>query len=140
MRYLFVRAGLLAVVFTASSISAHAQYRYPGGYGGWGGWGGGETVQGSVARGMGVYAGDRQYLQRANRTARTRSVRRCPCRPNWLPHIALAITRRNAANEMKHMARRKNDVNETAEKTYSRLHDNPSPGDIHRGDALNVVL
>jgi len=29
---------------------------------------------------------------------------------------------------------------ETAESTYKRLHDNPTPHDVHTGDALNIVL
>ena len=36
--------------------------------------------------------------------------------------------------------RQQGTVNETADATYNRLHDNPAPRDIHSGDALNIVL
>ena len=32
------------------------------------------------------------------------------------------------------------EFSETGEKIYNRVHDNPSPHDVHTGDALNVVL
>ena len=54
---------LPAVMLAVPVCPARAQYRYPGGYGGWGGWGGGgSTVQGSVARGMGVYAASKHAV------------------------------------------------------------------------------
>lgn len=137
MRHLIARTGLLAVVVAVSSVSAQAQYVYPGGYGGWGGWGGGgATVGGNAARGMGVYAAGAGAYNVQTAQARSINANTAMQANDYM----YAITRRNAANEMQHMARRKNDVNETAEKTYSRLHDNPDAGDIHRGDALNVVL
>src|SRR5262249_3829406 len=67
-----VRRGVLWAVMLTSALvvqggGASAQYGYPVGYGayGWGGWGGGgETVQGSIARGLGVFAaGAGQYNQ-----------------------------------------------------------------------------
>src|SRR4051794_25858537 len=58
--------GAIALVLALASGSARAQPIYGGGYGGyWGagyGGGGGQTVQGSVAQGMGMYAmGAGQY-------------------------------------------------------------------------------
>lgn len=137
MRCLIMRTSFVVVVVIASSASAHAQYRYPPGYAGWGGWGGGaSTVQGDAARGMGAFAAGAGAYNVQTAQARSINANTAMQANDYM----YAITRRNAANEMQHMARRKNDVNETAAKTYSRLHDNPSPSDIHRGDALNVVL
>jgi hypothetical protein len=46
----------------------------------------------------------------------------------------------NARNEAIRLNKRQGKVNETADATYKRLHDNPDPHDVHTGDALNVVL
>ena len=136
MRNFLVRTAILAIVAALPGVSAHAQYTYPGGYGGWGGWGGGSTVQGDMARGMGVYAAGAGAYNVQTAQARSMNANTAMQANNYM----YEITRRNAANEMAHMARRKNDVNETAETTYRRLHDNPDSHDIHSGSALNVVL
>jgi hypothetical protein len=41
---------------------------------------------------------------------------------------------------MARLNKRQQNVNETADATYQRLHDNPQPRDVHTGDALNIVL
>ena len=51
-----------------------------------------------------------------------------------------AVNKQNSANEVARLNQRQKKVNETADATYRRLHDNPDPNDIHTGDALNVVL
>jgi len=51
-----------------------------------------------------------------------------------------AINKRNQAEEVKLLNRRQKNVNEAADATYRRLHDNPSSYDIRSGSALNVVL
>ena len=50
------------------------------------------------------------------------------------------VNQQNAKNEMLRLSRRRGAVNEAAEDTYKRLHDNPDAYDIHTGSALNVVL
>jgi hypothetical protein len=44
------------------------------------------------------------------------------------------------ARQYRRMAQRQDRVRETAAATYARLRDNPERADIHRGDALNVIL
>ncbi len=66
VRRLFVMLAVVAVPGT----SAHAQFFYPGGYGGWGwnGWGGRRrTVQGDVARGLGMFAEGAGIYNQQNR-------------------------------------------------------------------------
>src|SRR3954452_7679233 len=125
MHHFFGRSMLLAVVFAVSGTSAHAQYyRYPAGYGGGGGWGGGgSTVQGSIASGMGNYAaGAGAYNVQ---TAQARSMN-SQTAMQWNDYM-YAVNKRNAASEMARMKRRQQNVNETADATYKRLHDNPDP-------------
>lgn len=137
MRHFFGRLILLAVVVAVSGVSAHAQYNYPSGYGGWGGWGGGgSTVQGSIASGMGNYAAGRGAYN--VQTAQARSMN-ADTAMQWNDYM-YGINQRNSANEVARLNRRQQNVNETADATYQRLHDNPDPRDIHTGDALNIVL
>ncbi len=137
MRRYSRHAMLLAVVLTFPMVSAHAQYRYPGGYGGWGGWGGGgSTVQGSIASGMGNYAaGDGAYNVQ---TAEARSMN-ANTAMQWNDYM-YQINQRNSANEVARLNRRQQATIETLDATSKRLRDNPEPRDIHTGDALNVVL
>ena len=51
-----------------------------------------------------------------------------------------AVNKQNAATELARRQQQQKNVNESADATYKRLHDNPDPRDIHTGDALNVVL
>ncbi|MHC5541477.1 hypothetical protein ACYOEI_24925, partial [Singulisphaera rosea] len=137
MRRFLARTALLSAVIAMQAIPAHAQYNYPGGYGGWGGWGGGgETVQGSVARGMGVYAaGAGAYNVQ---TAQARSINAdTAMRANEYLWESQQVSNRR---EYARMAERQQKINETADSTYKRLRDNPSASDIHSGNALNVVF
>lgn len=51
-----------------------------------------------------------------------------------------AVNKQNSATVMARLNKQQKNVNETADATYKRLHDNPEPHDIHTGDALNIVL
>jgi hypothetical protein len=130
---------LAALALGATQSSARAQWGYPGGYGGygWGGWGGGgQTVQGSIASGLGQLAmGEGYYnLQTAQAASiNTDTVMR------WNQYWYESQLEANR-NERERLARRKAAVNETAEATQKRLRDTPQPRDIYSGDALNVAL
>jgi hypothetical protein len=128
-------AALLAVVLVVPGLPARAQYGRYGGWGGWGG-GGGSTVQGSMARGMGVYAaGAGQYNVQ---TAEARSMNANTAMQ--VNDYMYAVNQRNAKTYTRTQQKKIDATNETADATYRRLHDNPSPDDIRSGDALNVVL
>jgi hypothetical protein len=126
---------LLVVVLSVPAVPARAQY---GRYGGWGGWGGegGSTVQGSVARGMGAYAaGAGAYNEQ---TAEARSMNANTAMQ--VNEYMYAINQRNAQTYAKRQQGKIKETTEAGDATYRRLHDNPSPADVHSGDALNVVL
>ena len=55
-------------------------------------------------------------------------------------NYAYQVNVQNSANEIALLNRRQNRVNETADATFRRLRDNPTPHDIHTGSALNVIL
>ena len=85
---------------------------------------------------MGVYAaGAGAYNEQ---TAQARSMN-ANTAMQWNNYM-YGINQRNSANEVARLNRRQQKVNETADATYQRLHDNPNAYDIHNGDALNVVL
>jgi len=126
-------------LLVAMGGSVRAQYGYPPGYGGYGfgGWGGtGSTVQGSIAAGMGAFAAAAgQYNVE---TAQARSIN-AQTAMQWNDYM-YAVNQQNARNEMIRLQKRQKRVNETADATYKRIHDNPSAAEIHSGDALNVIL
>jgi len=130
MRRILGWAVLFTVVLVIPVGQARAQY-------GWGGWGGGgATIGGSVASGRGVAAaGAGQYNMD---TAAARSMN-ANTAMQWNDYM-YACQQRNSANEVKRLNARQQQVNETVDATYKRLHDNPEPRDIHSGAALNVVL
>jgi hypothetical protein len=132
MRRFFGWTVLPALLLAVPAGTSHAQYGY-----GWGGWGGsGQTVQGSMAAGRGIYAaGAGQYNVQ---TAQARSIN-AQTAQQWNDYM-YACNQRNSANEVARLNRRQQNVNETADATYRRLHDNPEPRDVHTGDALNVVM
>ncbi|AGA31079.1 hypothetical protein [Singulisphaera acidiphila] len=129
---------MLAVV-AVEGTSAHAQFNYPGGYGGWGwgGWGGGVgTVQGDVARGLGVFAeGAGIYNQQ---TAVANSIN-ADTAMRWNQYVWEG---QQEANRRYHerLARQRQGINQAREEVARRLRDNPEPRDVVRGDALNVAL
>jgi hypothetical protein len=120
---------LFTVVLAMTGVSARAQY-------GWGGWGGGGTSAGGFARGAGVMAaGAGAYNEQ---TAMARSVN---ASTYMQMNTYLGVCNQNCVKS--HCALlAKNDAlqKETATSTYKRLHDNPTPHDVHTGDALNIVL
>ena len=114
---------------------AQAQYRYPGGVGGWNGWGG-TTAAGSSARGMGVFAaGAGSYNEQ---TAEARSINANTAMQ--MDQFVYQNQQRRNQQYYAHLAEEKQQVNETQATIYTRLHDHPEAADVHRGDALNVVL
>jgi hypothetical protein len=129
--------GAVAIVLALAGSSAEAQPIYGGGYwgGGYGG-GGGQTVQGSIAKGMGVYAmGAGQYNLDTAQAASINS----DTAMRWNQYI---YNSRIESQKMYHskMARdeEKNRVNGDA--VRERLRNNPNSVDISRGNALNVAL
>jgi hypothetical protein len=127
------KAGALAITLAAlQGRPAEAQWGY-----GWGGYGGGgETVQGSIARGMGAMAvGAGQYNEQ---TAVARSIN-ANTAMQWNQYMyASNVTA--ATNERKRMAQRQYGNAQAHEQIYKRQRDNPTPSDIHNGDALNVAF
>ena len=139
MLRLFKANLVLAVVLAVPGASAHAQYRYPAGYGGWGGWGGGgggSTVQGSIASGMGNFAAGAGSYNVQTAQARAMNANTAM----QVNQYMYAINQRNAATYTQRQNAKIQQTTETANASYQRLHDNPSPADIHSGDALNRVL
>jgi hypothetical protein len=127
----------LTVVLAVPGGSALAQYNYPPGYSGWGGWGGGgSTVQGNIAAGMGNFAAGAGAYNVQTSQARAQNANTAMQVNDYM----YAINQRNAASFTQRQAGKIKQTNEAADATYRRLHDNPSPADIHSGDALNVVL
>ena len=129
--------GLTALLATASQ--AHAQYGYGnGGYGGWGGWGGGggSTVQGSIARGMGVYAaGLGQYNVE---TAQARAIN-ASTTMQWNEYLYQS-QRISNANERMRLARRQARDSGASAAIEKRINEAPLPADIDDGNALNAAL
>jgi len=130
--------GMLAVL-AMPATAANAQYFYPGGYGGWGwnGWGGGgETVQGSVARGLGMFAAGAGVYN--EKTAVANSIN-ADTAMRWNQYLWLSQQEANRRYQAK-LARDRQGNTQAREAIANRLRNNPEPGDITRGDALNVAL
>jgi hypothetical protein len=127
-----MRAFLLSLVFCISAGSAHAQY-----YGGWGGWGGGATtLQGSMMRGAGVAAAGAGYYNQQTAVARSINANTAM----QVNQYMYEVNKTNAKSYYTRSALRQKEESSTGEAIYKRLHDHPSGYDIHKGDALNVVL
>lgn len=130
------RAALIAMLCAALSVQAKAQYRYPAGYGGWGGWSGPATVAESTGRGMGNFAaGAGAYNEQ---TAEARSINANTAMQ--LNDYMYQVNMRNAQTYYKRQADQAKQTEQTGEAVYKRIHDNPSPRDVHSGDALNAIL
>lgn len=129
----------LGAALMAFASPANAQFGYPGGYGGygWGGWGGGggQTVQGSIAQGMGVFAAGAGYYNQATAEATAINANTAM---NWNEYWYQAQQNTNRQYYAKMAARKKDNI-ENRNAIYTRLRDNPSKYDIYRGDAMNVV-
>ncbi len=130
-----IRAGLLVGLALAwAGEAAHAQYGYPVGRYGFGGWS--STVGGDMARGMGALAaGAGEYNQQ---TAAAASVN-----ADTVMRInQYMFSAQQEANQREYVRnnRRIGRTNLTLSDNADRLRNRPDPGDIDRGDALNVLL
>jgi hypothetical protein len=135
----------LVLAIAAQGMPAHAQYdRYslPRGYegygfGGWGGGGGaGSTVQGSIASGLGALAvGAGAYNEQ---TAQANAIN-SQTLMQWNQYLYLSQQESNRRYHTR-MAQGQKGIAQSRDQIYKRLHDNPTPSDITKGDALNVAF
>ena len=128
-----------AFLILASGACAEAQYYYPAGYAGygWNGWGaGGGTVQGDIARGMGVFAAGAGYYN--EQTAKAAAIN-ADTAMKWNEYMYRSQQEANRRYYTR-LAERQDQNVKTQEEVYARLRDNPTKYDIYRGDALNVAL
>lgn len=123
----------LAVALALPGAPARAQYGY--GWGRFGGWGA-STAQGDMARGLGsLAAGAGQYNQQ---TAVANSINaNTVMRHNEYMYQSQQIQNKRYYEQQ---ARKIDRTNTAAAATADRLRNQPDPGDIERGDALNVLL
>ncbi len=131
-------AGALVLALVAvQGTSARAQWGYPGGYGGygWGGWGA-SSLQGDMARGLGVYAAGAGYYNQQTAVARSINTDTVMRWNQYVYESQMESNRIYWAN----MAKQRAQTNQAAEQIKDRLRNNPSPSDVYRGDALNVCL
>jgi hypothetical protein len=136
MTRLLVWTPALAATLFLTASAAHAQPIYGGGYGGYWGGGGGQTVQGSIAQGMGVYAaGAGAYNME---TAQARSINAATAMQfNQYVYQSKLESEKIYHNKL---ARDKDRGAKNADAVRLRLRDNPTSVDIAKGDALNVAL
>jgi len=128
---------LVCALWVVQGGVVRAQWGFPGGFGGfcWGGWGVG-TAEGDMARGMGMLAEGMGFYERQTAEARsidTDTVMR------WNNFIYESQMNSNRLREQRQVNARERNTRLTDER-QKRLRDNPEPGDIHRGDALNAAL
>ena len=133
----FVGVGCLIIGTTLAAPAARGQWGYPGGFGdfGWMGWGA-TTALGDEARGMGMFAaGMGQYNLN---TAIGQSIN-ADTVMRFNEYLWESQQLRNQ-RFFQRQAERRERVNESARAIYTRLSTNPERRDIHRGDALNVLM
>jgi hypothetical protein len=129
----------LGIAAALAVVANDAQAQYYGGYGafGWGGWGGGgATVQGDIARGLGMYnvgVGERNLLDAQATSINADTVVR------FNQYLWLSQQEMNKRELLRKMQRQQT-INATADSIHQRLRENPSKSDIANGDALNLVL
>jgi hypothetical protein len=129
---------VLAAVFAAAGGStSRGQWGFPGGFGdfGWGGWGA-TTAAGDEARGLGMFAAGMGQYNAATAGANainTDTVMR------FNEYMYQSQQLRNERFWQQRTARRQR-VNLSREIIFDRLRNAPERRDIHRGDALNVLL
>ena len=131
-------AALAVAMAAVQGGASQAQWGYPAGFGGfgWGGWGGGETVQGSIAHGLGAFAAGAGVYNQQTAVANAINADTVMRWNQFMFESQLEANRR--ARER--LARRQSATIQTLEQSAKRLRDNPEPRDIARGDALNVAL
>ena len=128
-----------AFLILASGACAEAQYYYPAGYAGygWNGWGaGGGTVQGDIARGMGVFAAGAGYYN--EQTAKATAIN-ADTAMKWNEYWYRSQQDANRRYYAK-LAERKDQNVKTHEEILRPAPRQSDQYDIYRGDALNVAL
>ena len=134
IRLMFGGVALLA----AAGGDAHSQYYYPFGYGyggyGFGGWG--ETPQGSIARGLGVYAAGQGVYNYDTAVAGSINTDTVIRYNQYLYNSMLEARRRYYREHARKLAM--DDAHYNARQ--ARIRDNPSGADIDSGDAMNTIL
>lgn len=126
---------VFAICITSAlwATSARAQYGY--GMGGWGGWGA-STVQGDIARGMGVFAAGAGMYNLD--TAQATSIN-TDTWMRWNQYIFQSqqeATKRYYESKYKDIQRNKEAYN----RIISRIQDTPTSKDVESGDALNAAM
>lgn len=124
-------------ILVASGSEGRAQWGFPGGFGdfGWGGWGA-TTAMGDEARGMGLFAaGLGQYNLN---TAQAQAIE-ADTVMRFNEYLWESQRLRNQRH-FERLARQRAQINENARAVYDRLSNNPERRDVHRGDALNVLV
>lgn len=130
-------SALVLALFAFQETPAQAQWGYPGGYGGWGwgGWGA-TSLQGDMARGLGVYAAGAGVYNQQTAVANsinTDTVMR------WNQYVYESQMEANRIYQAT-QARRRAENKESFEQIRDRIRNNPTPNDVYRGDALNACL
>src|SRR3954447_14295559 len=127
----------LASAFALGPGAARAQYGYPVGYGGygWGGWGA-STVQGSIARGLGMFNMGRGIYNVDTAQARSMNV---DTAMRWNQYVYEAQQNANRLHHGKLVRQQQRSITEIA-RIEDRLRNHPEARDITDGDALNVLL
>jgi len=126
---------IAAAISMAVQGTASAQYYSGYGNWGWGGWGG-NSVEGSIARGLGYYeAGAGEFNQR---TAVANSIN-ADTVMRWNQYVWES---QQEANKRVALRRAQRDQREDAaqEEIQKRILENPEETDIENGDALNAIL
>ena len=131
-------AALAVAIAGMQGGASQAQWGYPAGFGGfgWGGWGGGETVQGSIAHGLGAFAAGAGVYNQQTAVANAINADTVMRWNQFMFEAQIEANRR--ARER--LARRQSATIQSLEQNAKRLRDNPESRDIARGDALNAAL
>lgn len=137
MKLARIAAMALVALGTSSFTSARAQWGMPGGFGGfgWEGWGVG-TVAGDEARGLGMFAMGAGIYNKETAIANSIDADTVM---RWNEYVHESQLAANRARERRQAARREQTTTRLTE-NQKRLRENPTPGDITRGDALNAAL
>jgi len=122
----------LTVILTLSAGNARAQWGY--GWGGYGGWS--STLQGDVARGLGVYNTGAGIYNRQTAIARSIDADTYMRLNQYFYEAHLEATRNYWAKKNTDLAKAKNAYDLRQE----QLEKNPTALDVENGDALNRAL
>ena len=131
----FLTAAILLAVPVTEARSQVGYGYYPG-YGayGWGGWTG--TVQGNLARGLGYFG---MAAGAYNRQTAVANAINADTVMRWNQYWYLAQQEANRRAYLRR-ARERERNNQAYEAIQRRLLEDPTPGDIESGDALNATL